>query len=251
MTVKQRAMPVLAQERIEYLIGSDRCAQRQRTARQSLAQTDDVRCDSGTLAREEWPRPTKPREHFVRDEENVVVARARSQRGERFLIVHQHAARTHEQRLDDDRGYSIALSLEQRIERAHGVKRAVEIRAHRLAPALGIVRQRAADLALEAGGGHERIDAGPGLRDFNRGPFHLGPHPDIAARGAKISGMLRGEVRLVGAREPPDAMAAGQQPLGERATDARAGAGEDDVHGKKEGSETEKEETAERRNRRA
>src|SRR6185312_9756325 len=75
VAVEQGAMSVLAQERIEYLVRSDSPAKRQRATRQPLAQTDDVRCNPGSLAREQRSGAAEPGEHFVRDEEDIVVTR--------------------------------------------------------------------------------------------------------------------------------------------------------------------------------
>src|SRR6185437_7576849 len=104
VAVEQRAMPVLAQERVEYLVRGNRCTEWQRAASEPLAETDDVRCNPRPLASEQRSGAAEPGEDFVRDEENVVVTRAFSQRGERCFVIHQHAARAHEQRLDYQRG---------------------------------------------------------------------------------------------------------------------------------------------------
>src|SRR6185437_3472871 len=62
VAVEQRAMPVLAQERVEYLVRGNRCTEWQRAASEPLAETDDVRCNPGPLASEQRSGATEPGE---------------------------------------------------------------------------------------------------------------------------------------------------------------------------------------------
>ena len=119
---------------------------------------------------------------------------------------------------------------ELRVEGAKRVKRAVEIGADGGAPAGGIGRDGRADLALEAGAADESVHMGPGGGDRGSCGGDLGPIGNIAARGGEGAGVLRHEVSLIGTGQAPDVVATGEQVSRERAADARAGAGEDEIH---------------------
>ena len=66
--------------------------------------------------------------------------------------------------------------------------------------------------------------------DGGRGTLDFGPIADVATGKRKRSAVFGRKLRLIGAGEAPHAMAASEQAIGERAANARTGAGEDEIH---------------------
>ena len=116
------------------------------------------------------------------------------------------------------------------VEAANGEERAVEIGAHGGAPTGGIGGDGGADLTLKAGTADQAVDVRPSGGDLGGGGGDLGPVGDIAAGGGEGTGVKSGEVGLIGTRKAPDAVAGSEEAGGEGAADARAGAGEDEIH---------------------
>ena len=114
-------------------------------------------------------------------------------------------------------------------EGADGEVGAVEISADGGAPAGGVGGEGGGDLALETGGADEGVEVRPGGGERGHDSGDGGVVGDVAAGVVEVW-MRRGEVGLVAAGEAPDVVATGEETLGEGASDAGAGAGEDKVH---------------------
>ena len=82
---------------------------------------------------------------------------------------------------------------------------------------------------MKAGGADDGVELRPSGGVGGRGGGDSGVVGDVAAGVVEVW-MRRGEVGLVAAGEAPDVVATGEETLGEGASDAGAGAGEDKVH---------------------
>jgi hypothetical protein len=116
---------------------------------------------------------------------------------------------------------------EKRVAGPQGEVGAVEVGPDRGAPAHRVGLERGAELALETGAGDQAV----GVVPDRHGGRHLGPVGDVGAHGGEFSRMPRDQVVLRRTREAVDAVALGEEMLGEGAADAGAAAGDDEVHG--------------------